>query len=50
MTAISTGESSSIAASVRPAIEDRPVGATPDNRKRRTLTSIVDVRNLDGSP
>lgn len=33
----------------RPAVEDRAAGAA-DNYRRRTLTSIIEIRNLGGSP
>lgn len=35
---------------LRPAAEDRPASTTPDNYRRRVLTSIIEVRNLGGSP
>ncbi len=33
----------------RPAVEDRAAGVG-DNYRRRTLTSIIEIRNLGGSP
>ena len=33
----------------RPAIEDHAASATADNFRRRVLSSIVEIRNLDGS-
>jgi len=35
---------------LRPAAEDRPVATAPDGYRRRTLTSMIEVRNLGGSP
>src|SRR5205807_7295177 len=33
-----------------PAVEDRPAGATFDKYRRRVLRSVVETRNLSGSP
>lgn len=35
--------------SLRPAIEDRPAGV-PDPYRRRVLSTVVEIRNLEGSP
>nr|HEX4316140.1 PilW family protein [Kofleriaceae bacterium] len=35
---------------VRPAAEDHPVATTPDNFRRRTLTSTIEIRNTTASP
>lgn len=45
-----SGAVTTTGSSYRPAAEDRPVAASPDNYRRRVLTSIVEVRNLGGSP
>lgn len=35
---------------LRPAIEDRPAASALDPYRRRQLTTIVEIRNLEGSP
>jgi prepilin-type N-terminal cleavage/methylation domain-containing protein len=46
----STDDSSNIATSVRPGAEDRAAASTPDVSRRRILSTIVELRNLEGSP
>ena len=36
--------------STRPAAEDRPAAERPDEFRRRVLTTIIELRNLEGSP
>jgi type II secretory pathway pseudopilin PulG len=48
--AVSTNETSAVASSVRPGAEDRLAATTQDNLRRRSLSTIVEIRNLEGSP
>jgi prepilin-type N-terminal cleavage/methylation domain-containing protein len=48
--AVSTNETTAVASSLRPAAEDRAAATTPDNLRRRSLSTIVEIRNLEGSP
>jgi hypothetical protein len=48
--AISTNETTAVASSLRPGAEDRAAATTPDNLRRRSLSTIVEIRNLEGSP
>lgn len=43
-------DTSNVATSLRPAAEDRAAATTPDVSRRRTLSTIVELRNLEGSP
>ncbi len=43
-------ETSDTAQSSRPAMEDHAAGATPDEFRRRVLSTTIEVRNLEGSP
>jgi hypothetical protein len=43
-------ESSTKAASGRPAAEDRPAAASDDEFRRRVLSTILEIRNMEGSP
>jgi prepilin-type N-terminal cleavage/methylation domain-containing protein len=45
----STEDTSRGNVSLRPAAEDRPDG-TPDPFRRRSLSAIIEIRNLEGSP
>ncbi len=46
----STDEVTSVATPLRKGAEDRPDATTPDNSRRRTLSTIVELRNMEGSP
>jgi prepilin-type N-terminal cleavage/methylation domain-containing protein len=43
-------EDSDSTTSSRPAVEDRTGAASPDEFRRRILSTTVEIRNLDGSP
>lgn len=43
-------QATGVNAYVLPAIEDRPANAATDNFRRRILSSVLEVRNLGGSP
>jgi prepilin-type N-terminal cleavage/methylation domain-containing protein len=44
-----TGKVTGIGTFLAPPIGDRPGGSTPDNYRRRALTSTVDIRNIQDS-
>jgi prepilin-type N-terminal cleavage/methylation domain-containing protein len=46
----STDDTSNIATSLRPGAEDRAAATVPDVARRRALSTIVELRNLEGSP
>lgn len=48
--ASATGKVTGVGTFLRPAAEDRPVSGVADNFRRRVLTSVIEVRNLGGSP
>ena len=49
VTARTTKERQTVLTSFRGAAEDRPAGA-PDPYRRRVLSTVVEIRNLEGSP
>jgi type II secretory pathway pseudopilin PulG len=50
VTVRSLAEVSSHPISTRPAVEDRVAASQPDEFRRRTLSTTVEIRNLQGSP
>ncbi len=46
----STDDTSLVATAKRPEAEDRPAATTADVSRRRILSTIVELRNLEGSP
>ncbi len=50
LVARAAGKVTGTGAFLRPAAEDRPAETVPDNYRRRVLTSVLEVRNLGGSP
>lgn len=50
LVARSLNETSSQAASARPGAEDRTAANAPDVFRRRVLSSVLEIRNLEGSP
>jgi len=44
-----TGKATGIGTFLAPPIGDRPAGLTPDNYRRRALTSTIEIRNLQDS-
>ena len=45
-----TDDTSLAATSLRPEVEDRAAATVPDVSRRRVLSTIVELRNLEGSP
>jgi type II secretory pathway pseudopilin PulG len=50
LVARSVEETTSQATSIRPAVEDRAAATEPDVFRRRVLSTVVEIRNLEGSP
>jgi hypothetical protein len=46
----STDDTSNVATSLRPGAEDRAAATVADVARRRSLSTIVELRNLEGSP
>lgn len=50
LVARSVEETTSQPTSIRPAVEDRAGATEPDVYRRRVLSTVVEIRNLEGSP